>query len=274
MGRRKCIFCYVKIGFLQFCPAFGKRGKNLELARELLSQREFDLMVLPELATTGYLFRDRREARVLAEEVPGPSTEFFLELARRKDALIAFGIAELCGDALYNSAVACLPNGKWYVYRKTHLFFREKKIFDPGDTGFFVFPFRDLLVGMMVCFDWIFPESVRVLALKGADIVLHLANLVLPWGQTGMTLRSIENSVFTITANRTGRESRAGACLSFTGRSQVVSHRGEVLTRAGDQEQAVRVVEADPTLSRDKWLNPLNHLLKDRKQEHYGALIS
>jgi len=148
----------MRIAFYQMHPLLGEVEKNLELIESGLSDAKADLIVLPELATTGYMLGSREKAFELAEPVPGGNTfELMRELASRLNAAIVTGMAERDGEKVYNSALAVLPDGSHHVYRKTHLFFEEKELFDPGDTGFFVFDFRGVKIGMMICFDWIFP---------------------------------------------------------------------------------------------------------------------
>ena len=187
-------------------------------------------MVLPELFNTGYQFISREEARDLAEKVPsGRTCKAMTDLARSGNMILVFGLAERDKDRIYNSAAIVGPEGYMGVYRKTHLFAEEKLFFEPGDTGFQVFDTGSARVGIMICFDWWFPESARSLALKGADIICHPANLVLPDCQQAMVTRSLENGVFSATANRIGTESRGGKRpLSFTGKSQILDHRGEL----------------------------------------------
>ena len=122
---------------------------------------------------------------------------------------------------------------------------------------------------MMICFDWIFPEIARTLALKGADILCHSTNLVLPFCQDAMVTRCIENRVFALTANRVGTERRAGSEFTFTGRSQVVDPKGRIHTRAGTEEEGVFVVDIDPSLARDKAVTEANDIFKDRRPELY-----
>ena len=125
-------------------------------------------------------------------------------------------------------------------------------------------------IGMMICFDWIFPETCRSLGLKGAQIIAHPANLVLPWAQQAMITRCIENRVFAVTANRTGREQRGDDDFTFTGQSRITGCKGEVLASAAENETCVRVVEIDPALSMDKMVNPFNDLFKDRRGQFYS----
>jgi predicted amidohydrolase len=130
--------------------------------------------------------------------------------------------------------------------------------------------YRGARFGMMICFDWIFPESARSLAILGAQVILHPANLVLPYCQRAMFARSVENRVFVATANRVGRETNAfGDDLHFTGGSQVVTPDGEYVLTLNDSESAIRSVRIDPSLADKKALNEFNTILQDRRPELY-----
>jgi len=122
----------------------------------------------------------------------------------------------------------------------------------------------------MICFDWLFPESMRSLALLGADIVAHPSNLVLPYCPQAMPLRCLENKVFAVTANRIGEEKRKeGQILKFIGQSEIVSPEARVIVRAPENEEALMVAEIDPQAARDKSLNPMNNIFDDRRPEMY-----
>ena len=137
--------------------------------------------------------------------------------------MIVAGFAEQAVQGLYNSAAAVSAAGVIQVYRKTHLFADEKMLFLPGDTGFRIFEDAGARIGMMVCFDWYFPESARTLALAGVQIIAHPSNLVLPHCQIAMVTRCLENHVFAVTTNRFGIEALGdGRSLTFTGESQVL----------------------------------------------------
>ena len=124
----------------------------------------------------------------------------------------------------------------------------------------------------MVCFDWYYPESARTLALKGADIICHPSNLVLPHCPDAMVTRCLENHVFSITANRIGSEERGGKKrLTFIGKSEVVGPRGKIAHRAPEDREDLAVVDIDPKEARDKSLNPYNDLLRDRRTALYQA---
>jgi len=260
------------VGILQFCPVLGDVEANLEQIEHFLRRRRFDLAVLPELATTGYNFIDRRALRRVAEPIPGPSSAFFERLAVKTGGAIIWGLAELSGSKIYNTAVMTIPDGCHYRYRKTHLFFREKKLFDPGDTGFNVFTWRGTAIGLMICFDWIFPEAARTLTLRGAQLICHPSNLILPFCPEAMVTRSLENKVFCLTANRTGTEKRAGQSLTFTGFSQVIDPGGRRSLRFTGTEQGFKTVKIIPRLADTKKVNRFNDVLGDRRTEFYTLL--
>lgn len=264
----------MRVGIYQNHPRFGQVEKNIKQAVQDLKEVEADLVVLPELFNTGYQFVSREEVETLAEEVPsGMTCQALLDLARTKGMYLVFGMAESDDKRFYNGSAVVGPDGFIGRYRKAHLFGEEKEFFDPGDTGFQVFDLGLARIGLMICFDWAFPESARVLALLGADIICHPANLVLPYCQQVMVTRSIENGVFSATANRVGTESRGGkAPLVFTGQSQIVDNKGIALTRLGERETGVAVVDMDVKQARNKKITSQNDRLGDRRPELYGAL--
>ncbi|HZS10685.1 MAG TPA: nitrilase-related carbon-nitrogen hydrolase [Nitrospirales bacterium] len=263
----------MRVGFCQFNPAFGEVERNLDRIAARLSGITCDLMVLPELFASGYQFASADEVASLAEPVPdGPTTQRLIEIARERRMHIVAGVPERAGGLYYNSAVVVGPQGFLGCYRKTHLFFEETRWFTPGDTGFQVWDIGAARLGVLVCFDWYYPESARTLALRGADILCHPSNLVLPHCPDAMVTRCLENRVFAITANRIGTEARGeGKPLTFIGNSEIVSPRGKILHRARPDADELAVVDIDPQEARDKSLNSYNDLLKDRRPALYDA---
>jgi predicted amidohydrolase len=182
-------------------------------------------------------------------------------------------MAERAKKECYNSAAVVGPEGFIGAYRKTHLFAEEKRFFQPGDTGFRVFDVGQARVGVMVCFDWLFPEAARILALVGADIICHPSNLVLPYCQKGMVTRSLENCVYTATANRVGTEARGGKePLCFTGKSQILDPAGQIMTELGEKDKGWAVAKIDVERARNKQITPYNDRLGDRRPNFYGRL--
>ncbi len=266
----------MKIGYIQFNPIFGEVQKNLDRTIELITKgKEADLLVLPELCTTGYLFIDKSELQRFGEKVPdGPSTKAWSKIAKETDTFIVAGICEKVSDSeFYNSAVLVGPEGFIDVYRKIHLFNNEKDFFKAGNGPFKIYDLGDAKIGIMVCFDWVFPETARILALHGADIICHPANLVLQFSQKTMLARSIENRIFTITANRTGEDIRPNSQLSFTGLSQITSPKMELLAQSNEHDEDVKIVEIDPMQARNKMITANNHLFLDRRVELYSPLL-
>jgi len=253
----------VRVGFIQMESKILEKEMNVDRALHFLEKIDADLVVLPELFNTGYDFSNKAEVEKVAEDVPkGFTTQKLLEVSREKDMTIVAGIAERKCTSLYNTAVIV---SRKYVgkYRKVHLFLNEKKFFKGGDD-FKVFG----NLGVMICFDWVFPESARVLMLKGADIIAHPANLVLPHCPRVMQTRSLENRVFSVTANRVGEE----RALTFIGQSQIVNTRGELLYRAGEVEEEFLVKEICIREAKDKNLTELNNILEDRYPQAYEKL--
>ncbi len=261
----------MRVGYVQMEPVFGNPRTNLVRARELLGRERADLWVLPELFNTGYVFASHHEVRELAEPVPdGPTTRSLVEVAQELRSCIVAGVAEWSDSRAYNAAVVVTPGGALPVYRKVHLFAEEKRWFAPGNTPFPVFEFGGAKVGVMICFDHFFPEAARTLGLRGAQIIAHPANLVLPGvAQRTMTTRALENRLFTATANRVGTEERGGTALRFTGLSQIVSPVGTLLASSPEEGEDVQVVDVDLSLATDKHINPWNDLYADRRPEFY-----
>jgi predicted amidohydrolase len=229
-----------------------------------------DLFVLPELAFTGYYFRDRAELRSLAEDPRRSTTvERLRDLCRERGFHLVAGFAEKDGDRLFNSALLIGPRGVVRTYRKLHLFNLEKRWFDPGDLQLEVGRVRGVRVGMMVCIDWVFPEVARTLALQGMELLVHPSNLVLDHCQRVMLGRCIENAVFAVTANRYGEDRRPHGSLRFTGKSQIVGPDGAVIARAASQREELSLCEIDTRRARNKRITPGNHLLRDRRPEFY-----
>ena len=261
----------MRIGYYQYEPMFGAVGKNLDTIRATLEQADADLIVLPELCASGYQFVSAEEVQRLAEPVPdGPTTRMLIDVAKRRKMHLVAGLPELAGNVLYNSAVVVGPSGFIGCYRKSHLFFEETLWFTPGDTGFHIWNIGPATIGVMICFDWYYPESARTLALMGADIICHPSNLVLPNCPDSMPVRCLENRVFAVTCNRIGTESRGGKDpLTYIGNSEVVSARGVILRRAPRDREELAIVEIDPAEARNKQLTRYNDLLRDRRPDLY-----
>lgn len=261
----------MKIGYVQFDCKFGQKNDNFREVERLIQDNKADIWVLPELFNSGYTFASHNEVKELSEPIPhGTTSQFLMKLSKNHSCTIVGGLAEEDNGTVYNSAI-CVANG-YYVgrYRKCHLFDREKIWFAPGNSGFIVLNVNNIKIGMMICFDWIFPEASRTLALKGADLICHPSNLVLPYCQDAMVTRCIENRIFAITCNRIGRENRGESDLSFTGMSQITAPNGAILNRGAIDKAESFVIEIDIANSREKNITPNNHLFNDRQTQYYN----
>ncbi len=261
-----------QIALVQFKPLRKNVIANIRKIQSLLTGITADLVVLPELANSGYLYEDSAELKPYSEPSDG-SGEFLgslIQLSKSTGGMIVAGYAELDGDKIYNSSAAVSPTGTAENYQKTHLYADEKSLFQPGQTGFKVTNWLGVKIGMMICFDWIFPEAARTLVSLGAQIIAHPANLVMPYCQNAMITRSIENRVFTITANRIGSEHLNQTRLQFTGASQMTNPSGEILYRGPTDTETVHIAAIDPDKAHNKRISARNDLFEDRRPEMYN----
>ena len=253
----------MRIGFVQLNSRILDVEGNVERALRMIGRKRVDLWVLPELFNSGYNFQSRREVAGVAEHVPrGATTDALLDLSRRDGGVVVGGLAERKGQSFYNSAVIVKDGRYLGTFRKVHLFYKEKKFFKPGHE-FRVFG----NVGVMICFDWIFPESARTLMLKGAELIAHPSNLVLPHCPEAMKVRAIENHVFTVTADRVGTERG----LRFIGQSEIVDPKGQILYRASQSREECVVRSVDVSRARNKSVTRLNDITKDRVPRAYSV---
>jgi len=259
----------MRIALIQNRPLFGAVENNLNRLLTLIESVDADLYVLPELCFTGYQFLSTDELRSLAVDPDGAVIGWFRQAAYDRKASITFGYPERAADGCYNAAMIVTSDGRDLRYRKTHLFYKEKEFFLPGDSGFNVIEWGGVRIGLAVCFDWYFPESFRTLALKGADIIAHCSNLVMPYCQQADFARALENRVYIATANRIGTEERDGEKLTFTGGSVLVSPRGEYLLNLPKDAEAAEGAVIDIAPAREKKINRYNDIVADRRPEFY-----
>ncbi|MBB1624184.1 nitrilase family protein [Achromobacter sp. UMC71] len=274
----------IRVASVQTAPQMGSVAANVARSIEMVEQAAAQgarLVVLPELANTGYMFDSRQEAYALAETVPdGPSAQAWIALAQRLGIYLVAGIAERSGERLYNAALVAGPDGYLGTYRKLHLWGDENLFFEPGDLGLPVFHTELGRIGVAICYDGWFPEVYRLLALRGADIVAVPTNWVPMPGQTpdGPAMAHAlaiagahSNGLTVVCADRVGIERGQ----PFVGRSLIVGSQG--WTAAGpasaDQEE-VLVATVDLAASRRaRQLNAFNHVLRDRRRDLYDELL-
>lgn len=260
----------LKAGFVQFNPKLGSQDENMRMLDGLISEgREADLLVMPELANSGYNFQSKEQAHQLSENLNNSQfLEFLMDQASKYRTHLVAGMLEEEAGKLYNTAVLVGPEGYLGKYRKIHLFMNEFDFFEKGNLGLPVFNIGEVTIGILICFDWVFPEVWRIMALKGADIICHPSNLVLPFAQQAVPVHCLINRTFAITANRYGREHE----LEFSGKSIVSDPLGNTMLNAPSIQDAVQFITMDTELSRNKQITPRNHLFKDRLPGLYGEL--
>lgn len=259
----------MRLAIVQTNPQFASVDSNVKAALAAMEKAQADFYVLPELFNTGYNFTGMTEVEKLAEPAEGTTGKAMMEFSRRNSCYVVYGFAEK-SNRLYNSSALVGPDGLIGVYRKVHLYYRENLFFEPGNVGFPVFDLPIGKVGMMICFDWFYPESARTLALRGAQLIAHPSNLVMPHCPDAMVTRCLENRVFAATSNRIGREHRGETDLWFIGKSEIVSPRGEILKRLPESEEGVAVVDVDLSQASSKRLNEFNDLFGGRRPDQYA----
>ena len=163
---------------------------------------------------------------------------FLSNQAKKLNLYIVSGFHEIDNNLLYNTSILIGPNGIIGKYRKIHLFMNEFDFFEKGNLGLPVYDIGICRVGMLICFDWVFPEVWRILALKGADIICHPSNLVLPYAQQAVPVHGMINKTFNITANRYGTERG----VTFSGKSIISNPSGKTLAVAASNKDKVSIV--------------------------------
>ncbi|HWB56984.1 MAG TPA: nitrilase-related carbon-nitrogen hydrolase [Gaiellaceae bacterium] len=269
----------VRVACQQIAPVVGDPAGNRRLTQEKVAEAVAAgarLVVLPELATSGYVFESVDEARASAEPADGPALRGWAEEAARGDTVVVGGFCELGEDGrLFNSAALVDKDGVVAVYRKIHLWDREKLFFEAGAEPAPVVETPIGRIGVCICYDLNFPEVARGLALAGADIVTVPTNWPLsprPEGErpieVAMTMATAHlNHVFLAACDRYGSERG----IEWTGASVVCDEGGWLL--AGPVEgygRGLLLADCDLALARDKAWNERNDAFGDRRPELYG----
>ena len=271
----------MKIAAAQIDVSLGELSANLarmeEIVRETAS-RGARLTVFPECALSGYCFDSLDEAVPFAETVPGPATEWLAVSCAWHDVYVVFGLLEREGDRLFNTAVLVGPAGVVGRYRKVHLpYLGIDRFTTPGDA-FQVWDAGEVRVGLNICYDGAFPESSRVMALAGADLVCLPTNWP-PGAETtadfAINTRALENNIYYLAVNRVGTERG----FHFIGRSRICGPTGHTLADAPHDREEILYAEIDPAAARDKHLVRVPNLHEidrfgDRRPDTYQPLIA
>lgn len=272
------------IACIQMEPHVGAKRDNVARSIrhiESAAKNGASLVVLPELANSGYVFADRDEAFSLAEELPnGETTRIFTEAAQRLGIHIVAGIAERAGERLYNSAIFTGPSGAIGVYRKLHLWGDEKRFFEPGDLGVPVFDTPLGRIAIAICYDGWFPETYRLAATQGADLVCVPTNWVpmpaqpddRPAMATTLAMAAAHSNGLAIAcANRIGIERGQ----PFIGQSLIVGGDGWPLAgpASSDQEELLYASIDLKRTRAQRTLSASNHVQRDRRVDVYDPML-
>lgn len=233
------------------------------------------VLVTPEMALTGYAIGPERAA-ALAEAADGPLAQAVAAIAQRHGIAIVYGYPEHNRSGKpFNAAQAIGPDSARLAhYRKTHLFGElDRAQFSEGDAASQVFEWRGWRLGLLVCFDVEFPETVRLLALQGADAVLVPTANMVPFDSVQRVLlpaRALENSLYLAYANACGREAHAGGELVYNGLSCVLGPGGQALGHSGGHEDLLVVTLHRSALNEHR----ASSQLPGRRGGLYGPLAS
>jgi 5-aminopentanamidase len=267
----------IRVSCHQLAPTVGDLEANRRLTREAVREAVeagARLVVLPELSTSGYVFESADEARACAEPAEGPTLAAWAEEAARGDAVVVGGFCELGEEGvLYNSAAVVDRTGVLAVYRKIHLWDRERISFAPGNACAPVLDTHVGRVGVAVCYDLWFPEVARALALDGAELIAIPANMPRfprpeerPIEVTLAMATAHTNRLFVALCDRCGPERG----VEWVGGSVVCDEQGWVLAGPpADFGPGLVVADCDLSRAHDKAWNERNDVLGDRRPELY-----
>jgi len=275
----------LSIAVAQYEPRVGDLEFNRDAAVHWARQAAdagAQLAVLPELASSGYMFRSVEEADACAEDARrGATVSALTEVCRESGMHLVIGLDERAGSCRHNSAVLVGPRGHLASYRKLHLFHDEQSWFEPGTSLPVVdLPFGKL--GMLICFDLWFPEAARVLALAGAEVIAVPTNWVASFKHTVYDERgyiqgdyvaiatAAQNGAVVACADRIGTERGT----RFLGASIIVGADGwPVAGPASADGEALICADVDlADVARAQRRTPRNHLLGDRRPDAYNAV--
>jgi predicted amidohydrolase len=269
------------VAVVQMDVQLGDVAANLQTITHHLDVAAEDgarLVVFPECAIPGYCYRSKDEAWPYAQTIPGPDTDALTEVCRRLNVFAVVGLLEKDGRDLYNAAVCVGPDGLVGSYRKTHLpYLGVDRFVTPGNRPYEVLDLGGLKIGMLICFDGSFPEPCRVLALKGADLIVLPTN----WPDGALcsathvpAMRAHENHIYFLSCNRVGIEN----AFRFIGCSRITDWTGADLAALDHPGEGMIMADLDPLAARAKRviLVPGEYeidRIANRRPELYGPIV-
>lgn len=241
-----------------------------------------ELALLPELCTISYDLGSREDVSQWAEPVNGPSVEAWSTVARQCGMWVVAGFPERVGDRVYNAAALVGPEGVIGVYRKVHLFGREREVFDPGSEGFPVWELSIGRVGILICYDLRFAEAVRILVLRGAEILCAPVawtdmGKAVPWDERGWCGANYmaagyayANRIWVACANRAGWDGR----IRTLGCSGIFAPNGYAVAGPAAREgQEILVADCDlGAVASMRYAGGVD-LIADRRPHLYCELV-
>jgi predicted amidohydrolase len=252
----------------------GGNRRRVVAAVDDAAARGAALVVLPELVTSGYVFADLAEARERSEPLDGPTVTLLAELSERHGVVLVGGFCERGeGERPYNS-VAILDSGSLLaVYRKTHLWGTEKLMFDVGAERAPVVQTSAGVLAAMICYDIEFPEMVRDVALRGAQIVVAPSNWPTNFPPAGERAPEVVkaqasaavNRVFVVVTDRVGAERG----VEWIGGSIICDVEGYPVAGPAQGEETTLLAELDLNRALAKDVGPYNHAFDDRRPDLY-----
>ena len=269
----------IRVAAVQTRAVTGETEANTAAALEAVHAAIDDgaqVLVLPELGNSGYMFDSREEAYSLAEPIDGPTVSQWEEIANSRGVWICGGFTEIDRGKLYNSAALVGPDGPIGRYRKLHLWDEEKLFFEPGDLGLPVFELPFGRVGMMICYDGWFPEVARTLKLKGADLILDptcwvlVPGVVTPENPVSAYVHMASahvNSLFIVCADQCGIER---GC-TFLGRSAICGPAGFVGGPAAFETTETVMAEINVVSARYHHWTALADPIANRRTDLFAA---
>jgi predicted amidohydrolase len=269
----------VRVACHQLAPAIGELEANRDAALAAIDAAAgagAQVVVLPELAASGYVFEDAAEARALAEPADGPTVAGWAGSAAAHGLVIAGGFAERGADGvLYNSAALVDPGGVRAIYRKAHLWDRELLFFAPGDAPPPVLDTPHGRISLMVCYDLEFPEWTRSAALRGAELLCVPTNWPREPRPEGEHPMEVLRAMVAASVNRMAIAAcdRCGAerGVEWVAGTAIAGPDGWLLAGPPEvPEPALLVADVDLAAARDKALGPRNDALRDRRPALYG----
>ena len=288
MPRKFFIMSKVKIGLIQMSCVKDK-SSNVSKTIEKISDaaaKGAQIICLQELFTSLYFCDiEDHDNFLLAEAIPGPSTDVLSEIAKEKNVVIIASLFEKRSSGLYHNTTAVIDADGKYLgkYRKMHIpddpGFYEKFYFTPGDLGYKVFETKYAKLGVLICWDQWYPEAARITALMGADILFYPT--AIGWAkhqdettnteqynawQTIQRSHAVANGVHVVSVNRVGEEGN----MKFWGGSFVSNPFGSLLFKASHDHEETIVIEID--LEKSEYYRTHWPFLRDRRIDSYDPI--